>query len=74
MKYKFQALIMAATMFLGINALAANENLTVGDIKVTHLSQLPSDLILNNIPVKSGQKYSNKDVKDIYLSLKMKLY
>ena len=30
MKYKFQALIMAATMFLGINALAANENLTVG--------------------------------------------
>ena len=70
MKYKFQALIMAATMFLGINALAANENLTVGDIKVTHLSQLPSDLILNNIPVKSGQKYSNKDVKDIYLSLK----
>ena len=70
MKYRFQALIMAATMFLGINALAANENLTVGDIKVTHLSQLPSDLILNNIPVKSGQKYSNKDVKDIYLSLK----
>ena len=70
MKYKFQALIAAATMFLGINALAANENLTVGDIKVTHLSQLPSDLILSNIPVKSGQKYSNKDVKDIYLSLK----
>lgn len=42
---------------------------TINDIEVSNLKELPKEFILQNIPVSVGDKYSNKNLSDIYLSL-----
>ena len=71
-KRKIQALILTAVLFLGVNGLvlAQGENLRVGEIKFTHLSQIPEDLLLSKLPIRTGDKYTNKDLSDIYLAIK----
>lgn len=71
-KRKIQALIVTAMLFLSVNGLvlAQGENLRVGEIKFTHLNQLPEDFLLSKLPVRTGDKYTNKDLSDIYLALK----
>lgn len=72
MKNKIQALIITATLFLGANnlVLANNGDLKVGEIKISHLYQLPEEFLLAKIPVAKGEKYTNKELSDIYLALK----
>lgn len=71
-KRKIQSLIITAVLFLGVNGLvlAQGENLRVGEIKFTHLSQIPEDLLLSKLPIRTGDKYTNKDLSDIYLAMK----
>lgn len=72
MKNKIQALIITATLILGVNnfALADSKNLKVGEIKLSRLYQLPEEFILSKIPLRKGQNYTNKELSDIYLALK----
>ena len=53
-KRKIQALIVTAMLFLSVNGLvlAQGENLRVGEIKFTHLNQLPEDFLLSKLPVR----------------------
>lgn len=46
------------------------ESLRVGNISITNLFELPEELIRQNLPVKEGDKYSNKSLSEIYLALK----
>ena len=44
--------------------------LKVGTIQVSNLNEISADAILEKIPVKSGDDYSNKSLSDIYLAVK----
>jgi len=72
MKRKIYALIVTAALFLSVNGLvmAEGKDLRVGTIQFSHLNQLPEDFLMEKLPVKSGETYSNKSLSDIYLSLK----
>ena len=76
MKRKIYALIVTATLFLTVNGLvvAEGKDLRVGTIQFSHLNQLPEDFLLEKLPVKTGEVYSNKSLSDIYLALKRLSY
>ena len=76
MKRKIYALIVTATLFLTVNGLvvAEGKDLRVGTIQFSHLNQLPEDFLMEKLPVKSGETYSNKSLSDIYLALKRLSY
>ncbi|AMD94730.1 BamA/OMP85 family outer membrane protein [Leptotrichia sp. oral taxon 847] len=58
-----------------VKEVVVNRNdLTVGEIKISNLNELPEDLVRSKIPVHSGENYSNKDLSDIYLALKREKY
>ena len=63
---------MTTTLFLTVNGLvmAEGNELRVGTIQFSHLNQLPEDFLLEKLPIKSGEAYSNKSLSDIYLALK----
>ena len=46
------------------------DDLKVGSIEFSNLKELSPDYLLSKITVKSGDKYTNKDLSDIYLELK----
>lgn len=48
----------------------AREDLKVGTIEITQLNEVPADLLMSKMPVKTGDNYSNKNLSDIYLALK----
>ena len=50
------------------------QDLKVGTIQFSQLNELSPDFLLSQIPVKSGDDYSNKSLSDIYLALKRKPY
>ena len=76
MKRKIYALIVTAALFLSVNGLvmAEGKDLRVGTIQFSHLNQLPEDFLMEKLPVKSGEAYSNKSLSDIYLALKRLSY
>lgn len=76
MKRKIYALIVTAALFLSVNGLvmAEGKDLRVGTIQFSHLNQLPEDFLMEKLPVKSGETYSNKSLSDIYLALKRLSY
>lgn len=77
MRRKIYALIITATLFLSMNGMtkaAENENLKVGTIQFSQLKEIPEELLLEKIPVKSGDTYSNKSLSEIYLALKRLSY
>ncbi len=77
MRNKIYALIITVTLFLsmhGITKAAQNENLKVGTIQFSQLKELPEELLLEKIPVKPGDAYSNKSLSEIYLALKRLSY
>lgn len=76
MKRKIYALIVTATLFLSMSGLvmAEGKDLRVGTIQFSHLNQLPEDFLLEKLPVRSGEVYSNKSLSDIYLALKRLSY
>ena len=76
MKRKIYALIVTATLFLTVNGLvvAEGKNLRIRTIQFSHLNQLPEDFLLEKLPVKTGEVYSNKSLSDIYLALKRLSY
>ena len=76
MKRKIYALIVTAALFLSANGLvmAEGKDLRVGTIQFSHLNQLPEDFLMEKLPVKSGETYSNKSLSDIYLALKRLSY
>ena len=73
MRNKIYALIITVTLFLSMNGItkaAENERLKVGTIQFSQLKELPEEFLLEKIPVKSGDAYSNKSLSEIYLALK----
>ena len=73
MRNKIYALIITVTLFLSMNGItkaAENEKLKVGTIQFSQLKELPEEFLLEKIPVKSGDAYSNKSLSEIYLALK----
>lgn len=46
------------------------ENMKITKIDVKNLRELTKDYVLSNIPVKVGDQYANKELSDIYLSLR----
>lgn len=72
MNGKIRNLKIAALLLLAVNSigLAQGENLKVGEITFKRLYQLPEEYLMSKIPVKTGDEYTNKDLSDIYLSLK----
>ena len=76
MKRKIYALIVTAALFLSVNGvvMAEGKDLRVGTIQFSHLNQLPEDFLMEKLPVKSGETYSNKSLSDIYLALKRLSY
>ena len=51
-------------------AMEQKVELKVGTIQVSNLNEISADAILEKIPVKSGDDYSNKSLSDIYLAVK----
>ena len=51
-------------------AIEQKVELKVGTIEVSNLNEISADTILEKIPVKSGDNYSNKSLSDIYLAVK----
>ncbi|MFC2541719.1 MAG: outer membrane protein assembly factor [Leptotrichia hofstadii] len=51
-------------------AMEQKVELKVGTIKVSNLNEISADAILEKLPVKSGDDYSNKSLSDIYLAVK----
>ena len=51
-------------------AMEQKVELKVGKIQVSNLNEISADAILEKIPVKSGDDYSNKSLSDIYLAVK----
>ncbi len=73
MRNKIYALIVAVTLFLSMNSVTKaeqKENLKVGTIQFSQLKELPEEFLLEKIPVKPGDEYSNKSLSEIYLALK----
>ena len=48
----------------------AREDLTIGAIQFTKLNEITPDVLIPEMPVKTGDTYSNKTLSDIYLALK----
>lgn len=48
----------------------AREDLTIGTIQFTKLNEITPDVLIPEMPVKTGDTYSNKTLSDIYLALK----
>ena len=48
----------------------AREDLTIGAIQFTKLNEITLDVLIPEMPVKTGDTYSNKTLSDIYLALK----
>jgi len=46
------------------------EDLTIGAIQFTKLNEITPDVLIPEMPVKTGDTYSNKTLSDIYLALK----
>ena len=73
MRNKIYAFIITVTLFLSMNGItkaAEKERLKVGTIQFSQLKELPEEFLLEKIPVKSGDAYSNKSLSEIYLALK----
>ena len=51
-------------------AMEQKVELKVGTIQVSNLNEISADAILEKLPVKSGDDYSNKSLSDIYLAIK----
>ena len=51
-------------------AMEQKVELKVGTIQVSNLNEISADAILEKLPVKSGDDYSNKSLSDIYLAVK----
>lgn len=65
MKNKLNTKLILLASLISTTTLAT----TINDIEVSNLKELPKEFILQNIPVSVGDKYSNKNLSDIYLSL-----
>ena len=48
----------------------AREDLIIGAIQFTKLNEITPDVLIPEMPVKTGDTYSNKTLSDIYLALK----
>lgn len=46
------------------------EDLKVGNITFNRLNQIPEDYLREKLPVKSGDKYTNRTLSEIYLAMK----
>lgn len=67
MKKQRKFLLMASIIF-SANVLAAD--LTVKNIEIKNLNQLPKEYVLKNLPIAVGSKYTDEQVKDIEAALK----
>lgn len=65
MKNKLNTKLILLASLISTTALST----TINDIEVSNLKELPKEFVLQNIPVNVGDKYSNKNLSDIYLSL-----
>lgn len=65
MNNKLKVSLMLASVLLTVKGYS----ITINSIEIKNSKELPKEYILNNLPVKVGEEYKNKDLNDIYLSL-----
>ena len=65
MNNKLKVSLMLASVLMTVKGYS----ITINSIEIKNSKELPKEYILNNLPVKVGEEYKNKDLNDIYLSL-----
>lgn len=66
---KLKIALFCTAIMVSANSLAL-ENIKITKIDVTNLQELTKEYVLENIPVKVGDNYTNKELSDIYVSLR----
>ena len=73
MKGKLTSIIitMVILIFATVNVYAAEtNNLTVRNIIISNLNQLPRELVMSKLKIREGEAYSTKKISDTYLALR----